>query len=75
VNPVLHILRQLGGLFFDDASLAAAVLFILAVTVILSRTAWFDADPRATMAFMVGGVVAALVDNVVRAARAARSGQ
>lgn len=71
MKSVLRVLRELAGLFFDDASLAIAVLFILAATAILSNAAWFDAT--AATAFLVGGVVAALVENFLRTARVARS--
>jgi hypothetical protein len=72
MKPVLRLVRELAGLFFDDASLAIAVLFILASTALLVHAPWFDA--QAAMAFLVAGVVAALVENVLRTARAARSG-
>jgi hypothetical protein len=63
----MHLLRTLAGLFFDDASLAIAVLVVLGTTVALVRT---DAvsDP-VLMAFLVGGVIAILLENVVSAAR------
>jgi hypothetical protein len=70
MKSVLRVLGELAGLFFDDASLAIAVLFILAASAILSNAAWFDATAAA--AFLVGGVVAALVENFLRAARIAR---
>jgi len=67
MKGVLALIREVGGLFFDDGSLAIAVLAILATTAILLANAWFD-GPEA-MAFLVGGVVAALLENVVRTAR------
>ena len=63
-------LRGLGTLFFDDASLAIAILFVLAASAMLSDAPWVDASAAA--AFLVAGVVAALVENFLRAARAAR---
>ena len=67
MSRVLHLLREVAGLFFDDGSLAIAVLVILATTAILLGNAWFD-GPEA-MAFLVGGVIATLLENVVRKAR------
>ncbi len=67
MRRVLDLLREVAGLFFDDGSLAIAVLVILAVTAILLGNAWFD-GPEA-IAFLVGGVIAALLENVVRTAR------
>jgi hypothetical protein len=68
VNPVLGPLRNVAGFFFDDGSLAIAVLVVLAATAILMNTAWFDGP--VAIAFLVGGVIAALLENVVRTARA-----
>lgn len=66
---VVHgVLRDIASLFFDDGSLAIAVLVILAVTELLARLGAFD--PAATMVFLVSAVIAALVENVVRTARA-----
>jgi hypothetical protein len=69
MSGILDLLREIAGLFFDDGSLAIAVLVILATTAILLGNAWFD-GPEA-MAFLVGGVIAALMENVVRTARVA----
>jgi hypothetical protein len=69
MNRPLRLLRDVAGLFFDDGSLAIVVLVILAATAILRNAAWFD-GPIA-VAFLVGGVTAALLENVLRTARAA----
>jgi hypothetical protein len=66
-NPVLGFLRELVGLFFDDGSLAIVVLVILGTTALLAGNAWFDAAEA--MTFLVGGVTAALLENVLRTAR------
>lgn len=63
--------REIAGLFFDDGSLAIAVLSILAAAAILAEAAWFDG--LVGMAFLVGGIMAALLENVVRTARGAAS--
>jgi hypothetical protein len=70
VAAVLSFFRQVAGLFFDDGSLAIVVLVVLILTGILTGNAWFD-GPEA-MAFLVGGVVAALLENVLRTARLGR---
>ena len=69
-RSLLGGLGALAGLFFDDGSLAIVVLAILATTATLLANAWFD-GPEA-MAFLVGGVIAALVENVLRTARGSR---
>jgi hypothetical protein len=63
--------REIAGLFFDDGSLAIAVLSILAAAAILAEAAGFDG--LVGMAFLVGGIMAALLENVVRTARGAAS--
>jgi hypothetical protein len=68
MKAVLGFLREVAGLFFDDGSLAIVVLLILLTTAILTSNSWFD-GPEA-MAFLVGGVIAALLENVLRTARA-----
>jgi hypothetical protein len=70
MKAVLRVLGEVASLFFDDASLAVVVLFILAVAANLANAAWVDVN--ATSAFLVAGVVAALVENVLRTARRAR---
>ncbi len=67
MNRLLDPLRAIAGLFFDDRSLAITVLAILATTAILLDRSWFD-GPEA-MAFLVGGIIAALLENVLRTAR------
>ena len=69
VDPVLVLVRKAAGLFFDDGSLAIGVLLVLSATAILMHATWFDGPPA--IAFLVGGITAALVENVVRTARGA----
>jgi hypothetical protein len=71
MRAVIDFLRELAGLFFDDGSLAIVVLVILATTAVLFGNAWFD-GPEA-MVFLVGGVTAALLENVARTARSGPS--
>jgi hypothetical protein len=70
VRAIGGTLRELAGLFFDDGSLAITVLLVLAATALYASTPWFDA--AVAMAFLVAAVVAALLENVVRTARAGR---
>ena len=67
MKHLLRIVRELAGLFFDDGSLAIVILAILAATAILGSATWFDGP--VAMAFLVLGVIAALVENVIRTAR------
>jgi hypothetical protein len=67
MSSVLRFAREVAGLFFDDGSLAVAVLVILAATAILMSMDWVDA--ALAMAFLVAGVIAALLENVTRTAR------
>ena len=65
----MSFLRAIAGLFFDDGSLAIVVVAVLATTAILLAHAWFDSSEA--IAFLVGAVIAALLENVLRTARRA----
>lgn len=68
MRSLLAFLRELAGLFFDDGSLAITVLVVLGVTAFLLQAAYID---RVTaLVLLVGGVIAALLENVLRTARA-----
>jgi hypothetical protein len=71
LRAVPRFAREIAGLFFDDGSLAMVVLSILAAAAILAKAAGFDGLQG--IAFLVGGVIAALLENVVRTARGALS--
>jgi hypothetical protein len=71
MSAALRFARGLAGLFFDDASLAIAVLIVLASTAILLHAAWLDESTA--IAFLIGGVVMVLVENILRTSRAVRS--
>ncbi len=62
----MKALHAIAGLFFDDGSLAIVMLAILAAAVLVVNAL----GGPAAMAFLVGGVIAALLENVLRAARA-----
>jgi uncharacterized protein (DUF2062 family) len=67
MKALLRLAREIGGLFFDDGSLAIVVLVVLGLTTALAHIDSFGGP--AAMAFLVGGVIAALVENVIRTAR------
>jgi hypothetical protein len=62
----MNALRGVAGLFFDDGSLAIVVLAILASAAIVVNAL----GESAAMIFLVGSVIAALLENVLRTARA-----
>jgi hypothetical protein len=68
-GTVLRWLGSLARLFFDDATLAITVLLVLAATALFASTPWFESP--AAIALLVGGVVAVLVENVLRTGRRA----
>ena len=63
-------LRAVTGLFFDDGSLALVILAVLAATSLSIRADLLGS--RGAMALLITGTVAALIENVVRSARAMR---
>lgn len=76
MSRVRRLLREVAGLFFDDGSLAIVILVILGATAAVMHTAW-SGEPFAgliTMGFFVSGVIAALLENVIRTAWNMRSG-
>jgi hypothetical protein len=60
-----RIFRGLIELFFDDGQLALGILLLLAVTAVAAKA---DAG-WASMTLLVGGTLALLFENVLRAAR------
>jgi hypothetical protein len=60
----MKALRAVAALFFDDGSLAIVVLAILAAAPIVVNAI---GEPVA-MIFLVGGVIGALLENVLRTA-------
>jgi len=66
-------LRALTGLFFDDGSLALVILVVLVATS-LSRRADLIGN-RPAIALLIAGIVAALIENVVRTAGGIRRQQ
>jgi hypothetical protein len=70
MKALVALLKELLGLFFDDGRLAIAVLAILAATALLQLAGPFAG--LAAAAFLVAGIIAALLENVIRTARAMR---
>jgi len=66
VKRMANALRALGGLFFDDGRLALAIVVLLGFTGIAAK----HASPWASMALLVGGTLALLLESVIRAAAA-----
>jgi hypothetical protein len=65
-------MKTLLGLFFDDGSLALALIGLLVALALLAHAGL--ASPLITMVLLVGGTLLLLLENVLRtAARAARS--
>jgi hypothetical protein len=62
----MKALRGIAGLFFDDGSLAIVVLAILATDAIMVNAL----GSTAAMVFLVAAVIASLLENVLRTARA-----
>jgi hypothetical protein len=62
----MKALRGIAGLFFDDGSLAIVVLAILATDAIMVNAL----GSTAAMLFLVAAVIASLLENVLRTARA-----
>ncbi len=66
MTAVISLLRELAGLFVDDGRLALSVLAVVALAAIVSRV------PGASLAaggVLLVGCLAALIVNVVKAAR------
>jgi hypothetical protein len=70
MSRLVRALRELASLFFDDGSLALAIVAILAASALALRSGWLAAPGGALL--LVGGTVAALVLNVMRTARRSR---
>jgi hypothetical protein len=68
MNAMVRTFKTLIGLFFDDGSLALAILALLASLALLSR-AGLIASPLVLMVLLVAGTVMLLLENVIRTAR------
>lgn len=73
MNAIFGMIKTLFGLFFDDGSLAVAIIGLL-VALALLATAGLLVSPVITMVLLVGGTLLLLLENVIRtAARASRA--
>jgi hypothetical protein len=68
MSAIVRIVKTLLGLFFDDGTLALAILSLLAALALL---AWAGllASPLISIALLAGGTVLLLLENVIRTAR------
>ena len=73
MNAIVGTIKTLSGLFFDDGSMALAIIGLLVALALLTH-AGFPASPVITMVLLVGGTLLLLLENVIRtAARASRA--
>jgi hypothetical protein len=71
MKALLTLCREIAGLFFDDGRLAVTVVMVLAATAALRFA--FPLHAPLAAAFLVGAVTVALLENVIRTARDART--
>ena len=67
MRTLTAILREVAGLFVDDGSLALAILAVVAVAAFLAIV--LKVSALAVGLVLLGGCVAALIENVVRTAQ------
>jgi hypothetical protein len=67
VNAIVQTFKTLLGLFFDDGSLAIAIVSLLVSVALLAKRGLL-ASPL-IMALLVVGTLILLLENVIRAAR------
>jgi dolichol kinase len=73
MNAIIGMIKTLFGLFFDDGSLAVAIIGLLVALALLAH-AGLLVSPVITMVLLVGGTLLLLLENVIRtAARASRA--
>jgi len=68
MNALVQTFKTLLGLFFDDGSLALAIVALL-VSLALLANGGLVASPLITIVLLVGGTLILLLENVTRAAR------
>jgi hypothetical protein len=68
MNAIVPIFKTFIGLFFDDGSLALAIV-TLVVSVALLAKEGLVASPLSMIVLLVGGTLILLLENVIRAAR------
>ena len=68
MTAIVQTFKTLIGLFFEDGSLALAIIALL-VSVALLAKGGFIASPLVLILLLVAGTLILLVENVVRTAR------
>jgi hypothetical protein len=67
MNAIAQTFRTLMGLFFDDGSLALAIVTLLVAVTLLAKTGLLESPLM--MALLVIGTLVLLLENVMRTAR------
>ena len=67
MSAIWNALRGVFGLFFDDGTLALAILALLIATGFARHAEWIGES--VAMSLLVAGTIAALLENVLRVAR------
>jgi hypothetical protein len=67
MNAIVQTFKTLAGLFFDDGSLALAIVALLGSLVLLAHAGL--ASPLIMMVLLVVGTLVLLLENVIRTAR------
>jgi hypothetical protein len=67
MNAIVQASKALLGLFFDDGSLAIAIVTLLVALALLAHAGL--TSPLITMVLLVGGTLTLLLENVIRTAR------
>jgi Flp pilus assembly protein TadB len=68
MNAIVQTVKTLLGLFFDDGSLAIAIVSLLVALALLAH-AGLLASALVTIVLLVGGTLLLLLENVIRTAR------
>jgi hypothetical protein len=68
MNSIVQTFKTLAGLFFDDGSLALAVVALLVCVALLAKGG-LVASPLIIMTLLVVGTLLLLLENVIRTAR------
>ena len=64
INAIVRTLKTLLGLFFDDGSLAVAIVSLLMALAVLAHAGFLSST--LSLVLLVGGTLALLAENVIR---------
>jgi hypothetical protein len=67
MSAIGNVIRAVFAMFFDDGTLALAILALLIATAFARNADWIGES--VAMSILVVGTIAALLENVLRAAR------